>query len=411
LRFLQQEKQRAEARAKMVQAEEANEAKSRFFASMSHEIRTPMNAILGYTQLLQRESGLTDRQRSYLKTIDRSGDHLLSLINDVLDMAKIEAGEVSVVADTMDFSATLLDIERMFRQRAAEKGIALSVERTPEVPTTIVTDAQKVRQVLINLLSNAIKFTDRGRIAVKVSVVHRTRGKIRLLVAVKDTGSGIDAAEVEGVFEAFVQTEAGKRKAGTGLGLTVSRTFALLLGGDLTATSALGSGSEFKFEFVSEVTERAADVETARQVVGLAPSTSARHLLVVDDRADNRAVLATLRPIPPKTTNEGSVAWSVSTPSMWDWASTRRGTKMSSGSGECKALEDFESEWEKYPMIGSLFFAFPTEIRKAIYTMNPIEELNRKVLKTKGALPSERAAFKLLYLTILRIQEKWTYPR
>jgi signal transduction histidine kinase/FixJ family two-component response regulator/uncharacterized protein YigA (DUF484 family) len=293
-RFIEREKQRAEARAEMVRAEEANEAKSRFLASMSHEIRTPMNAILGYAQLLQRESGLTARQRGYLETIDRSGEHLLSLINAVLDMAKIEAGRLSAVSDEMDFFSALLDIERMFRLRASEKGLELSVERSPDVPAVLVTDASKVRQVLINLLANAVKFTDRGRIVVSVSVVNRAEGKVRVLVAVEDTGSGIDSDEIEDVFGAFVQTESGSRQAGTGLGLAVSRQFARLLGGDLTATSTLGRGSKFEFEFVAKVAEGISDAPAVRRVVGLAPNRPVPRLLVVDDRADNRAVLTIL---------------------------------------------------------------------------------------------------------------------
>ncbi|MEC9071880.1 MAG: histidine kinase dimerization/phospho-acceptor domain-containing protein, partial [Myxococcota bacterium] len=230
------ERKRAESeRARLRQAESANEAKGRFLASMSHEIRTPMNAILGYAQLLQRESGLTIRQREYLQIIDRSGDHLLSLINDVLDMARVEAGEASLSIQDVDLAGLLVDIERMFRLRASEKGIVLSVEREDGLPTHVRTDPRKVRQVLINLLSNALKFTDQGSVTVRVGSEEAKNGVRRFTVDVEDSGQGVEAGQLSNIFEMFQRTEAGSEKAGTGLGLAVSRQFARLLGGDLTA--------------------------------------------------------------------------------------------------------------------------------------------------------------------------------
>ena len=292
-KFLEEERERVKARAKMERAEEASQAKSRFLASMSHEIRTPMNAILGYGQLLQREAGLTARQRDYLKSIDRSGDHLLSLINGVLDMAKIESGQISILAAETNFSRMLVDVERMFRLRAAQEGLELVMEKDPDVPSTLVTDAGKVRQVLINLISNAIKFTDQGSVALRVSVVRRTKEAIRLLMTVQDTGCGIEPEKLEDIFGAFVQTESGSRRSGTGLGLAVSQQFARLLGGQLRASNVALGGSLFEFEFDARLTGQR-DEGSAQRVVGLDANSPIPRLLVVDDQEDNRIVLTSL---------------------------------------------------------------------------------------------------------------------
>jgi len=292
-KFLKEERARVKALAKMERAEEANQAKSRFLSSMSHEIRTPINAILGYEQLLQRESGLTDRQRDYLKSIDRSGEHLLSLINDVLDMAKIESGQIPMLAAETNLSRMLVDVERMFRLRAAQEGLDLVMKKDPDVPSTLVTDAGKVRQVLINLISNAIKFTDQGSVALRVSVVRRTEEAVRLLVAVQDTGCGIEPEKLEDIFAAFVQTESGSRRSGTGLGLAVSQQFARLLGGQLRASNVAQGGSLFEFEFDARLTGQKNE-ESAQRVVGLDANSPIPRLLVVDDQEDNRIVLTSL---------------------------------------------------------------------------------------------------------------------
>ena len=261
-----------EERAALQRAEAESRAKSDFLARMSHEIRTPMNAILGYAQLLRREAGLTPRQCEHLDTINRSGEHLLSLINQVLDLARIEAGRMPINESLVDFGELLLDVERMFRLIAVERGLALHIHAAPNLPRTLWTDGGKVRQVLINLLGNAVKFTEIGGIEVRVSV-HRPAGAapdvVRMVLSVSDTGCGIEPESVEHIFDAFRQASAGTRKSGVGLGLTVSRQLARRMGGDLQVSSAPGRGSVFQFDFVSRVSEGGGVVELGG---ALAPS-------------------------------------------------------------------------------------------------------------------------------------------
>ena len=279
----------ARDRARLAQAEAESRSKSQFLANMSHEIRTPMNAILGYAQLLQRESGLKPRQREYLETIDRSGVHLLSLINDVLDMAKIEAGQITLNPEEIDFDELLLDIERMFRLRAKEKCLQLVLSRMPELPSRLLLDQSKVRQVLVNLLSNALKFTDSGHVEVRVSCAGNTDDTVHLVIDVEDTGRGINAKVLDAIFQPFIQTESGAKQRGTGLGLTVSRKFARKLGGDLTVTSTVGRGSVFRFTFDAQSGGKAGP--TVKRVVSIDTLSPAPCTLVVDDEADNREVL------------------------------------------------------------------------------------------------------------------------
>ena len=266
-------KRAEEERSLLHRAEAESRAKSDFLARMSHEIRTPMNAILGYAQLLHRESGLNTRQLEHLETINRSGEHLLSLINQVLDLARIEAGHLPILESVVDLGELLVDVERMFRLIALERGLSLRVQRVTALPGRIVTDGGKVRQVLINLLGNALKFTDSGGIEVRAAAEpllaedESDAGApdgVRLCVDVEDTGCGIESEAMEGIFEAFGQTEVGARKVGVGLGLTVSRHLARRLGGDLTVTSMVGKGSVFHFEFQARRIEVVAPGSTAR---------------------------------------------------------------------------------------------------------------------------------------------------
>jgi PAS domain S-box-containing protein len=269
---------------KRLQAEAENLAKSRFLASMSHEIRTPMNAVLGYTQILLRESGLTAQQKDYLEIIDRSGDHLLSVIDEVLDLARAESGEVSLILSDVELPVLLLEIKRMFDLQASEKAIELTLTFSETVPLTLCTDAVKIRQVMINVLGNALKFTDEGSISIQVSSVELDEKNVHVTIEVTDTGCGVKSNEIEPIFVPFVQTEAGSLKAGTGLGLAVSRELARQLGGELSATSELGVGSVFSFEFQAERIGPLTRSPSERQILKLAPGTRPPNVLVVDDQ-------------------------------------------------------------------------------------------------------------------------------
>src|SRR6476469_3504846 len=226
--------------------QQANRAKSVFLANMSHEIRTPMNAILGFSQLMQRDPGLTPRQCQYLGTINRSGEHLLALINDILEMSKIEAGRTTLTPTTFDLPALLKDLEMMFRVRTDEKKLSFSVETIGDVPRYIVTDVNKLRQVFINVIGNAVKFTDRGGVGVRVRADRGAAAGPVLRVEIEDTGPGISPDEQGKLFQHFEQTKTGQQTGtGTGLGLAISREFVRLMGGDITVSSQVGKGSVF----------------------------------------------------------------------------------------------------------------------------------------------------------------------
>src|SRR5437660_472332 len=227
-------------------AEAANRAKSVFLANMSHEIRTPMNAILGFSQLMLRDQALTPRQCQYLGTINRSGEHLLALINDILEMSKIEAGRTTLNASTFDLPALLKALEMMFRVRTDEKKLSFSVEMIGDVPQYIVTDINKLRQVFINVLGNAVKFTEQGGIGLRVRADREGAAGPILRVELEDTGPGISADEQDKLFRHFEQTKTGQQ-AGTGpwLGLAISQEFVRLMGGAITVNSQVGKGSVF----------------------------------------------------------------------------------------------------------------------------------------------------------------------
>ena len=244
-----EERLRLEAR-RLAEAKEAAEvatrAKSAFLASMSHEIRTPLNAVLGFSQLLQGDPGLGARQREQLGAIRHSGEHLLTLLDDVLEMSKIEAGRQTVLEAELGLRRLLRDLETAFRLRTEARGLSLVFDVAPDVPSTVVTDEGKLRQALVHLLGNAVKYTDEGGVTVRVRTEQESGGLLRLLVDVEDTGAGIAEAELARLFRPFEQTGSGpSATSGAGLGLALSRGFARLLGGDVTATSRLGEGSVF----------------------------------------------------------------------------------------------------------------------------------------------------------------------
>ncbi len=277
-------------------AESANLAKSVFLSSMSHELRTPMNSILGFAQLMQRDPSLNAEQRGNLETINRSGEHLLALINDVLEISRIEAGRTERVDSAFDFHDFLLGIEEMLRVRAEAKGINLYVERG-DLPRYVESDENKLRQILINLLGNAVKFTDSGSVTLSVHEGRKTDQTIPVTFMVKDTGIGIISEEMDTIFEPFWQTKAGKQRSeGSGLGLTICRKFVQLLGGEVSVSSELGKGSEFSFTLPMKPIEEDSlpQVEAPAQVIGLEEGQPEYRILVVEDKADNRQFLRDL---------------------------------------------------------------------------------------------------------------------
>jgi PAS domain S-box-containing protein len=288
------------------QAEAANQAKSTFLANMSHELRTPLNAILGFGQLMEGETNLTSEQQQNLEIINRSGEHLLALINDVLEMSKIEAGRVTLQETSFDLYGLLDTLEEMFRLRAEAKGLILNLHRSEDVPRYIVADEGKLRQVLSNLLGNAVKFTREGSVTLSASAstqaFPRLEGRGILDFEVEDTGPGIATTELETVFDPFVQAATGHDPhEGTGLGLAICRQFVRLMGGDITASSELGQGSLFQFHVQVRLAPAAKVEESrlSRRVLGLAPGQRAAdgrsfRLLVVEDTETNRQLMVKL---------------------------------------------------------------------------------------------------------------------
>jgi PAS domain S-box-containing protein len=277
--------------------QQANRAKSVFLANMSHEIRTPMNAILGFSQLMLRDQDLTTRQCQYLGTINRSGEHLLALINDILEMSKIEAGRTTLNPSTFDLPVLLKDLEMMFRVRTDEKKLSFSVELIGDVPQYIVTDINKLRQVFINVLGNAVKFTEHGGVALRVRAERESATGPFMQVEIEDTGPGISSDDQDKLFRHFEQTKSGQQAGtGTGLGLAISQEFVRLMGGAITVSSQVGKGSVFTIHLPLKEGEAQA-VQTKdkpRHVLRLRPGQATCRVLIADDIEDNRQLLAQL---------------------------------------------------------------------------------------------------------------------
>lgn len=278
-------------------ADAANRSKSAFLANMSHEIRTPMNAILGFAQLMERDPTLSPQSHEHLEIINRSGEHLLALINDILEMSKIEAGRAIFAPKTFDLQVLLQDIERMFRIRTETKGLRFLMEMVGQVPRWIVTDEGKLRQVLINLLGNAVKFTREGGIALRIATGRVGDDTLVVRFEVQDTGPGILEEEIDRLFQPFEQTRAGVKNGGTGLGLALSRGFVKILGGQsIEVKSTVGKGTTFRFEIpVREGQENQAKLkETRKRVLGVRPGQGEIRVLIADDRETNRQLLSQL---------------------------------------------------------------------------------------------------------------------
>jgi len=281
-------------------AEAANQAKSTFLANMSHELRTPLNAILGFSRLTSRSPHLSPEDKENLGIICRSGEHLLSLINNVLNMAKIEAGHTALNENDFDLHQMLDELEVMLRIQADEKGLQMFFEHAANVPRHIRTDELKLRQVLINLLNNAVKFTEKGQVQLLAKCEQPT-GKMesenKLIFEVRDTGPGIATDELDSLFEAFSQTQTGRAsQEGTGLGLPISQKFVQLMRGDIFVSSEVGRGTLFRFDIRAQPVE-SSDIKPprpVRRVVALKPGQPRYRILIADDRADNRQLLAKL---------------------------------------------------------------------------------------------------------------------
>lgn len=276
-------------------AEAANHAKSTFLTNMSHEFRTPLNAILGFTQLLLRNQSLDAAQRDDIKVIMTSSNHLLGLINDVLDMSKIEAGRATLALRGFDLAHLLEGLEEMFALRAAQKDIGLSLRISPAVPAYVKGDEGKLRQVLMNLLGNAVKFTESGEITLSVEAEPGSQPDENLVrFTITDTGSGIAADEISSLFVPFVQTQTGNEtQGGTGLGLPISQQYVRLMGGEIQVESHPGRGSTFWFDIPLEVVEVSdlARPPATHRAIGLEPGQPAFRLLLVDDQKVNRQLL------------------------------------------------------------------------------------------------------------------------
>ncbi len=294
-------------------ADAANRAKSEFLANMSHELRTPLNAILGFTQVMGRDSSLSTEQQQNLGIISRSGEHLLELINDILEMSKIEAGRITLNKNSFDLHRLLDNLKEMLQLKAISKGLQLIVDYTPDIPQYVQTDERKLREILINLLGNAIKFTHEGSVTLRVVRELKVEGSnqcsnfqpstqtnlpdVTLHFEIEDTGPGIAPEEVDQLFTAFGQTETGRKSLeGTGLGLAISQKFVQLMGGDITITSTLGKGTTFTFDIQVELA-KATEIkipQERRRVIGLAPDQAKYRILVVEDQSANRLLLVKL---------------------------------------------------------------------------------------------------------------------
>jgi len=286
------------------QAEIANRAKSQFLAKMSHELRTPLNAILGFTQIMIRNSSLSQDDKEHLDIISRSGEHLLALINDVLEMSKIEAGQLTLNESYFDLHRLIYSIQEMFALKALDKGLNIITVLSPEVNQYVCSDEGKLRQILINLLGNAIKFTLAGHVVLRVSYANYASfstaesGKITVEFTVEDTGPGIATEDLELIFEAFAQAKGGRQfMQGTGLGLAISRQFARLMGGDIRAQSVLGQGATFTCSVqmtVAETVDVLPSTQVTKRVIGLEPGQPKYRILIVEDVLENRQLMVKL---------------------------------------------------------------------------------------------------------------------
>ncbi len=291
------------------QAEAANQAKSDFLANMSHEIRTPMTAILGFTEQLKDPTITASDRDNYLAVIDRNGEHLLDLINDILDLSKIEAGKLSIERTRCSVVSVIADVASMMRVRAEAVDTSLSIEYSGPLPETIETDPARLRQSLVNLIGNAVKFTEGGSVRIETQLIERWRDdEPAVRFSVIDTGIGIPSGKLDTLFEPFVQADASTSReyGGTGLGLAITRHIATLLGGELTVSSVEGEGSTFTLRVPTGSLEGVAMLDNPAEAVegmgldaGGAVTTNNRilcgaRILLAEDGRDNQLLIKTV---------------------------------------------------------------------------------------------------------------------
>jgi CheY-like chemotaxis protein/nitrogen-specific signal transduction histidine kinase len=275
----------------------ANEAKGAFLSNMSHELRTPLNSILGYSQLMQRDATLSEENVKNLTIINKSGDHLLSLINDILEIAKIESRKSDLILVPFDFEDMIKDIDNMLRLRAEAKNLNFTISGIDKVSRNLIGDALKIRMVLINLIGNAIKFTDRGSVALSFDTKDQKGQDFNLYVEIEDTGCGISENERHKLFEFFSQTESGRAsQAGTGLGLAISQEYVRLMGGRIDVSSRLGTGSKFYFDIHLQTASENSNHQRAllKTVIGFMNDAINPKILVAEDVKENRGLLIKL---------------------------------------------------------------------------------------------------------------------
>ncbi|MDD2865561.1 MAG: ATP-binding protein [Methylococcales bacterium] len=280
-------------------AEAANHAKSVFLANMSHELRTPMNAVLGFSQLLQKDRSLSPTQRENLNIINNSGRHLLDLINDILDMAKIEAGRVKIEINCFDLGVLLRDVIDMMHERAEAKGLELLFDQSSDFPRFVCLDESKLRQVLLNLISNAVKYSKQGRVRVRLNAnLESNSSQCELIFVIEDTGIGISEQDLPLIFDTFVQVGGESEQKGTGLGLPITKEYIELMGGSITVTSELNQGSCFTVKLpairVSSEQVPATSSNGKLSVISLEEGQPVYRVLIVEDQAENRLLLKNL---------------------------------------------------------------------------------------------------------------------
>lgn len=286
----------AELRLARDAAEAANKAKSVFLANMSHELRTPLNAILGFSHLMRKNPLLPENERRNIDIINLSGEHLLTLINDVLEMAKIEAGSVQLDEAPFDLGGMVRDVTEMMQLRATEKHLKLFIDQSADFPRYIVGDEARLRQVLINLLGNAVKFTQQGSVTIRLGTKNNTI--THLLIEVEDSGPGIAPEDLQRIFEPFVQLGQLADNKGTGLGLSITRQFVQLMKGRINLESTLGKGSLFRVDLPLRQAEETdvSDLHSAKEkeIWGLAPDQPEYRILIIEDQLENQLLLAKL---------------------------------------------------------------------------------------------------------------------